>query len=47
MRMMEVINNLTATVYYRGNVDEATGKFDHSSTILKVQDKKNPPKDYG
>ena len=33
MRLMEVINNTTATVYYRGNIDD-NGTLIRQSTIL-------------
>ena len=33
MRMMEVVNNYTATVYFRGSVDETTGSIMKMSTI--------------
>ena len=44
---MEVINNFTATVYYRGNIDEETGEFDHSSSILGKKDGGKIPEDTG
>ena len=44
MRMMEVVNNYTATVYYRGNMDES-GNLIRSSTIVNNDISKITPDD--
>ena len=35
MRLMEVINKVTAIVYYRGNIDDEDGTFSRQTTITK------------
>ena len=46
MRMMEVVNNFTATVYYRGTIDDKGGEFLRQTTIMKTP-KEELPKDDG
>ena len=44
--MMEVVNNFTATVYFRGTIEDVNGKFNRSSTIKETK-KEDLPKDNG
>ena len=45
MRMMEVVNNFTATVYYRGTIDDEEGKFQRQTTIIKTPKEELPEDD--